>query len=213
MSDIHAQSNSDSGFTLVELLVALMVFSVLSLMIYQGLRQAGISWSRSLDQHEKLQVRYVVDQQVRWIIEQMRPIRSSSHPAHAGFIGSEQEMLFTGPLPRAISEGGLYRISIFFDRDRGVVSIYWGSDNGILNNPRDRADVRSIDIWKDVDEVRFSFSGKTSDNEISIWNSQQMPSSIYIEVDSADGFTASYTPMITQISNCKFDIVSRSCRD
>jgi len=207
------RSTSDAGFTLVELIVALMVFSVLSLMIYQGLRQAGISWSRSLHHNENLQTRYVVDQQLRWILQQMRPMRSSSTERRADFIGGPQEMSFTGPLPWALSEGGLYRISIFFNPDKKTVSIAWGIEDGIIDNPRDQTEAKSIDIWQNVEDVTFSYKSEKSSKKLAVWDDKEMPSSIHIRVESDHDFVSSYAPLITQSANCKFDIVSRSCRD
>ncbi|PHR01391.1 MAG: hypothetical protein COB29_14710, partial [Sulfitobacter sp.] len=206
-------SNLNAGFTLVELIVTLMVFSILSLMIYHGLRQAGISWNRSLNHNESIQTRYVVDQQVRWILQQMRPTNSSSTDQRADFIGGPQEMSFTGPLPWALSEGGLYRISLFYNHDKKSVSIVWGREDGLIDDYRNRTDAKSIEVWQNVEGVAFSYKSDKSSKKLPVWHDKDMPSSIHIRVDSNQVFVASYAPLITQSANCRFDIVSRSCRD
>ncbi len=89
--------NKSTGFTLLELLVALAVFSILSLISYQGLGQF-LSTQQYLEQQEnQLRRLQLTLQRLETDLQQAiaRPIRNEFGDTQAAFIGDRQGLRFS----------------------------------------------------------------------------------------------------------------------
>ena len=98
------------GFTLVELVIALSILGVLSLLLVNGLRLATRTWDaveqRTTAAHQgHLTVIFLQRQ-----IELAQPLRLSRDASvkHISFVGQHRALRFVAPLPGHLGAGGMY---------------------------------------------------------------------------------------------------------
>jgi general secretion pathway protein J len=81
---------AQAGFTLLEMLVALVVFGLLMAGIAQAMHYGMVAWTAETRQSAETETMAAVDGALRRLIEQARP---------GGFSGQPDQMGFTAPLP------------------------------------------------------------------------------------------------------------------
>ena len=118
------------GFTLVELMIALSILGVLSVLLVNGLRLATRTWDaveqRTTEAHERHLTAIFLQRQ----IELAQPLRLSrdASPKHISFIGQQHALRFVAPLPGHLGAGGMYWFALgLADGDAGqrLVLSYW----------------------------------------------------------------------------------------
>jgi general secretion pathway protein J len=102
------------GFTLVELVVALSILGVLSLLLVNGLRVATRGWDavdqRTTSAHQEHLALVFLQRQ----LELAQPMRLSrkADQKEISFIGEPQAVRFVAPLPGHLGAGGMYWFTI-----------------------------------------------------------------------------------------------------
>ncbi len=103
------------GFTLLELLIALALIGLMTVLLFGALRFSGKAWASTEQRTERdagirLVYQYLADR-----MEQARPV--SAYVESEGeqvffFIGQEDAMEFVSPMPAHLGSGGLYIIRL-----------------------------------------------------------------------------------------------------
>ena len=116
-----ARKRRAGGFTLVELLVALIVLGFISVLMLGGLRFGARAWEAGGARIERVADVQVAQRFLRRQIAAARPLasRQDGHATAIGFEGDGEEMRLIAPLPAYLALGGLYRISLFVDEHDG----------------------------------------------------------------------------------------------
>ena len=105
----------DAGFTLLEVLVALLIFGILMTGLVQGAQLGVHAWgvqNRTIAAEQDLAI---VDQTVRRLIATMDPGNSAYGPPH--FIGNRRSMAFTAALPAAVDAYGAPQAEVILTAD------------------------------------------------------------------------------------------------
>ncbi|TXS91216.1 prepilin-type N-terminal cleavage/methylation domain-containing protein [Parahaliea maris] len=98
------------GFTLVELLVALVLMSFITVLMASGLRATGQGWEKITDRQNENEHRFQVDQFLRRHINSARfpRIRDEEGVGMVGFFGTASSLHFLAPMPVYENNGVLY---------------------------------------------------------------------------------------------------------
>jgi general secretion pathway protein J len=105
-----------AGFTLLELLVALVVFGLLMAGVAQAMRYGMVAWTAQTRQSAGPETQAAVDGALRRLIEQASP---------NGFVGRPDQMAFTAPLPAGSPHPGqLADLALAVTPD-GVLVLRW----------------------------------------------------------------------------------------
>ncbi len=166
-------SGRAAGFTLVELLLAITLMSILLGLTYTGLRAA----TRSAERGEKIlaaggEIR-AAHQFVRRQINQMLPlpfaVEDEGEETRIIFQGDSRRIQYVAPMPGYLGAGGpqVQLLELANDRDSGVLqfsnSLLQGFEQERLY---DRAPVK---LLRNVDSAGFEFLGRDEDGELTGW--------------------------------------------
>lgn len=129
-----SRTRGSSGFTVLELLIVIIIFSMIALMLANGQRFALRAWET---QERQLQVQGDVGA-IQNAIRQLLV-------AGRNFQGDDQSLHWVGPLPQALNRGGLFDIDL--TRDDKTLLIAWRPH---FNGPMVKTDPERISLAKDV---------------------------------------------------------------
>jgi general secretion pathway protein J len=211
------------GFTLIEVVVALAILSLCTMVLYQGLEVALSGWrtavSRSVDQDSVT----TAQRFLRARLESLSPFRpGASGGAAAAVTGTDQELEFTGAAPSAMGPGELrYELRLRRGRAGNEFLVRWrrawdGRIDRVADAWHEEAilqDARSLEFqYLAIDPV----AGPTWRSE---WRSRTAaPALIRVFVTFEPGDRRRWShftvkPLIDADPRCDFDPVSRACRD
>ena len=106
---LPVRARAAGGFTLPEMLLALLLFSLVLLMLYGGLFQAGNYWRMSEVQLRKNDDKRFILSEIRRRIEQALPIiQAQGGATRIIFRGGNHSLEFVSALPSHDADNGLY---------------------------------------------------------------------------------------------------------
>jgi len=156
-------AGTQSGFTLLELVIALSLLALMSGVLFGALGFAGRSWEGGEAKAEATSGMRLTHEFLRAQIEGQHPLRMHKMPEFPlVFAGKSDEVRFAAPLPARITGGGIwyYRLAIARegDRERLVLQRSVPDLDGFALPEFDGAD-RSI-LADDIAELRVGYFGR-----------------------------------------------------
>ncbi len=220
MGMIHAMSHSPrcawrppnsarkwraGGFTLVELLVALVLLGFISVLMLGGLRFGARAWEAGDARIERIADVQVAQRFLRRQIAAARPLasRQDDQSSVIGFAGDGTRMRLIAPLPAHLALGGLYRVSLFVDehdgRERLMLAwqLYQSEDD---DGARPVEGQESV-LVDDVAEVEFAYlraAAEGGDTEwVDRWEGKRgLPVLVRVEISFDDDDGRTWPPLI-----------------
>ncbi len=124
----RASSNKDSGFTLLELLVAMLMVSMVTIIIAQALKLSINAWDRAQREGDTFQARTVIPSLLRKQLDSIvgeKVFAPGQAPQKLVFIGNEKGLsFFTTYTPMAGNLAGLLRITYVHDKEKSILLLY-----------------------------------------------------------------------------------------
>ena len=190
--------NRTPGFTLVEILVALTLFSLVLGMIFSGLRSAGKTWEKSEAQISENDASRLDLGFVRKQLGQAVPLvllDGKDNPVL--FKGDHDAIRFISDLPGHRGGGGLYLLSLNIvehDDSKDLVMSYSPVTPDIDPDNLDRIDddedsVKRITVLQGLDLLEFSYFGSKDDRTDPAWSDewrvkQRLPELVRLHMES-----------------------------
>ena len=119
----------ESGFTLLELLVAMTLLGLLLVMLYSGMNTSLRSWDRGEDYAERSnEIRVVHDFIRRQLRQSMTVFRQDPDLGRAVYFEGEPDSIgWVAPMLSYLGQGGLYfvRIDIAKEQDHEALRVTW----------------------------------------------------------------------------------------
>ncbi len=149
----------NAGFTLIEVVVAMVLVSMISLIMAVALRLSLDAWERGNNEGEKAQIEvalpYLLERQLRLMVNSM-PFSSSKQPIKLKFYSEGNIFSFyTSYSPLGTVNQGLIRVAYSYDEQEKVLSIY---EKLIITED----DIEDKDDWFNDEDQDFGPSGKIS---------------------------------------------------
>jgi general secretion pathway protein J len=221
---------SQRGFTLVEMVVALALMSLLGLIIIESLRLAQRSYEK-VSRAEMHTSELVLSQQlIRHLFESAYPIERSQNAASVavGLVGGSDTVELLSLGSQAMGSAGHVKVRIGLRRrDDGLFDIVAQLTEAQANTRMGERAVHmpteSI-LLSQVKQARWSFLSMSSEagsgntewkNE---WQGTQLlPAAVQLQVEFPQNDARVWprfiaTPRITHDANCEFDVVAQNCR-
>lgn len=166
---------NNKGFTLLEIMIAMLVLSMVLLMLFSSLHTANKYWQIGENRTEKNSEFRLITHFIRKQISQAVPlIWVDKKERQLLFSGEEDQLSFTSNLPAHRGGGGLYFLTMHvINTDAGnQLGLHYSliqADNSPLdNNISDETGY--VDLINNIDEVSFSYFGKVDINQEAQWH-------------------------------------------
>lgn len=171
------RSVREAGFTLLEMLVALVLFSL----ILSGFAAMFLTLQRTSSSLSRVETSQNVDIVRRFLqqsLEQIRPytIRQPNGLTKLHFVGQPDHLMFTEVVPGNRDVGGVYQTEIFLDQDRLLFlrrPLGWGG------NKKVEPEV----LFKNVADLAFSYSPCPSGSQKPTSTRWTMPDQLPFRID------------------------------
>ena len=148
----------NSGFTLLEVIIALTVFAILGTLAFSGLNSI-LKWQSDLEEKSsqiqaiQLTLKYLERDINQAIPRTIRDQFGDSQPAF--LLNTDNEISFTYSgwrNPAGLSRSVIQRISYSIDEDNNLVRHSWNRLDGALE-----VDSREVVLIEDIDEISWEF--------------------------------------------------------
>jgi len=205
-----ARQEREAGFTLLELLVAMMLLAMLSLLLFGSLKFGRQVWSTAADGTIGTNAVRAFQNEIREDVARAYPvfIPDAVHP-HVDFDGGPSQLMLLAPAHDA--SGGLERLVIGSDGDVTTIA----GRRELANNAA-ATYVRSL---KGVGGMRFNYFGQIKGEDVPAWHGEwrqqtRLPLLVRISAVAGKGVawpTIVVSPRIAADPTCVYDAATGFC--
>lgn len=215
--DAHAES----GFTMVELLVALALLSLLSVGLFGGLSFGFHAWQHGGARTERSQHILTAQNFLRRIIADIYPQFVGEDPTrgHVDLAGSAMSLEFLASAPIALGHSGRLRYRLFVERHGGIADLMMTATQELADSDARGATERRT-LLADVGALAFSYFGRTRGEKAAqwrdAWSGQTAPPQLVrIRVPSDDA--RAWPDLVVALrvgvdESCVYDVSTKLCR-
>jgi len=185
-----------SGFTLIELMVALLLLGLVFLLLTSGLQFGTNVWS--LRQGEQTESAETLTAQgfLRRVLSETRPVMIEadiSHARHVYFTGKEESIRFVASMPGHLGIGGFYDVEIHLveGESGNRVEMSWHVFRSTEASFAPEVEDRHAVLVSRVNQLQFAYYGSRGGNQPAQWyseweNSDHLPDLIRMRVTFTD---------------------------
>jgi general secretion pathway protein J len=218
----EASAGREAGFTLVEVLVALALFSLLATLLFNNVRFGLKAWQIGSSRGELLARSTVAQDALRRLIGNAYPmlIASGGNNPSIDFEGAQETMSFLGDAPVVTGGAGRFRFKLFPERKQDQTDLVISSAPE-LANPQDASMTTSSVLAADIDRVEISYSQGGTNSQTKWSNSWskhgELPMLVRVRVAFRSGDARLWpdlliAPRIAADVSCVYDSISKRCR-
>lgn len=217
------RTDGDAGFTLVELLVALALFSLLTGLLFDNVRFGLHAWRTASANKEQVERSMISQDLLRRTIGNLYPmlIANSGVQPQIDFDGTKERISFLGNAPIALSAGGRFRFNIFVERAQERADLVMVSAPELANRD-DQSVTRRTLLLSGIDWAEFSYFGETAPERKLQWNESwtkqsDVPRLVRLRVAFRSGDARLWpellvAPRVLADVNCIYDPITMRCR-
>ena len=215
-------ANGEAGFTLVEVLVALALFSLLTTLLFSNVRLGLRAWQTGSVRNELL-VRTAASQDL------LRRLIGNAYPMLVGaagtdplvdFEGTKDAVSFLSDAPVVTGGAGRFHFKLFPEQRQDQTDLVVSSAPE-LANPQDTSMTTKSLLLADVEHVEFAYSVSSEKGETtwsSTWGKRShLPALVRVRVAFRSGDTRLWpdlliAPRIAADVSCVYDPITKRCR-
>src|SRR3984893_4811139 len=161
----------EAGFTLVEVLVALMLLGLLTMPLFFSVRFGVTAWQRGGERSDQIHTSMLVQDLLRRLIGQAYPLvlADGSGSRRVDFGGTGTALDFLAPVPVALASGGRARFKLAIER-RGE-----GTDLVLTSRPELAANESAAQLSRKtllatIETAEFAYFGVTQSQSAAQWH-------------------------------------------
>ena len=219
------RSRAQTGFTLIELVIAMALLGIMMVMLYSGLTFALRGWDAGDANGRRIADRRIGENFLRRELTELFPMRwKDPMTLKFAFQGEAQRLRFVSSRPAGLAQGGLSLVGLEVESDASnrtrnlVMRRAMPDDDAKDFAPLDHAE-RTI-LISDVDSVVFGYFGAENDFNEPKWDDAwkhegRVPQLVRLRIKTSNG--TSLPDMIVRIAlgeeaGCLENAFQRACR-
>lgn len=221
-SGTECDGSGEAGFTLVELLVALALFSLLVTLLFDNVRFGLHAWQRGSAHVEQVDHGMISQDLVRRLIGNLYPMMVAENgQPRIDFDGSKDAVSFLGNAPIVANGGGRFRFRFSVERQQNRTDLMMSSTPE-LADPQDYTMTTRTVLISDIDLAEFSYLGEAVAERRVQWSDSwakrsDVPRLVRVRVafPSGDGRVwpeLLVAPRIAADVSCIYDPITMRCR-
>lgn len=189
---IKKQYKHRSGFTLVEVLIAMTLFSMIMLMMFTALNTTSRNWYLTEAKTEKNDERRLIQGFIRKQFEQLVPmLQLSQSDNRVLFQGESNTVTYTSYLPSHHAGAGIYLLNLSVDDNKLVLQHQDISAKINLDKKITLTDKNSRVLLEDIDSIEFEYFGREDNDDTPSWHDRweinnRLPELIKINIADTD---------------------------
>ena len=220
--EIARADAGEAGFTLVELLVGLALFSLLATLLFDNVRFGVKAWQLGSAHAERFEHDLVAQDLLRRLIGNVYPMLVlDGVTQRLDFEGNKEAVSFLGDAPVVTNGGGRFRYKVFVEHRQDRTDLVMSAAPE-LANPQAAAMARRTVLLSDIDRAEFSYFGDGEAEQALQWRDSwrqrvNMPRLMRIRVAFRSADARAWpdlliAPRITADVGCVYDAMTRRCR-
>ncbi|TFH50539.1 MAG: prepilin-type N-terminal cleavage/methylation domain-containing protein, partial [Lysobacterales bacterium] len=160
------------GFTLLELMVGISIFSLVIVVLYAGYRLSIRSWESGERTHASVSELRLAGSFIRRHVTQAFPLAvSKSNAWRLWFQGDRQRLVFVTAMPAHLGQGGMYEMTLAVDKLDDSASLMVSRR---LLHPDAAAGQPGVDdqprpLVENLESAEFAFFGANGDDGPETW--------------------------------------------
>jgi len=197
----HSGNTRQEGFTLLEVIIALTLLSLMMTVLFNGLRFGARAWDAAGARVTDAADHALVQQFIRRRLQQAQPVlwtQTMENPS-AAFAGTPERLSFVAPLPARRGVGGLYEFTLAVTALDGVEQFVVSYR---LFHPDTLADAepqREL-LAANVRRVTFSYFGTEEGGDRLSWQNRwqeraQLPLLVRLQVEQDETAALHWPPL------------------
>jgi general secretion pathway protein J len=211
-----------AGFTLLELMIALCLMSLLTVVILGALGTGARVWEHASVEQHVVEETVVARKFLRRWLEQAYPLVDRSEPLRPVMVfqGTKERLDLVAPVPGGIMPGGLAHYSVFVQRNDGRSDL-------LVTMRHERADENiaapsSSILIEDISDMSVAYFGAQRSGESEEWHdawsdATNLPRLVRISIafptgDKRTWFELDAALRIGAPADCEYNQLTRSCR-
>ena len=175
-TDAEYAKYRQTGFTLLELLIAMTLMGLVLGLLYGGLRLGARSWDAGEQRAEQINEMQAVYDFIRRQLRQSLEVFFNSRQGRVlAFQGESQRLLIVAPMLQHLGQGGLYFIEfdVVQNVDNNALRMRWypfqPGDLDRRDNDIDMQDAEETILLSDVVDIKWAYFGINSVGEEPDW--------------------------------------------
>jgi len=213
----------ETGFTLLELLIALTLLAALSVLLFGGLRFGTRAWERSEAVASETDQIGIAQSFLRRALSTSYPLLKATDAARPkiDFEGSSEGMRFLAPAPAALSAGGMSRFTLIATR-RNDQNLLLMTSRFELTREEIGSSATDFTLLHGFEHVEFRYFCSDQPADPPTWRDSwteraRLPELVGIQVRFPAGDRRTWpellvAPRLTADASCLYDPVIRRCR-
>lgn len=223
LRSIRATANPAAGFTLVEVLVALVLLGLLSMALFFSVRFGVTAWQHGGERSDQIHTSMLVQDLLRRLIGQAYPFvfADGTGGGHVDFSGTAISLDFLAPVPVALASGGRARFNLAIERhgERSDLVLTSRPELAAGNAP---AETTRKTLLATIETAAFAYFGVTKAQSAAQWHERwggemNLPALVRVRVRFAGNDPRLWpdltiAPRITADVGCEYDPLTKLCR-
>lgn len=219
----RADRRAEAGFTLVELLVALTLFALLSVALFGSLRSGIGAWERGAAQSTRVDTSLSAQNFLRRTVADAYPRFLTDDPTRpqVDFEGTARSLSFLASVPIALGSGGRSRFVVLADRHGDRTDLVMTSKPELADREDPSSSIRET-LLADVHSAELAYFGRARTDQGPEWHdswigASVLPQLVRIRVRFPTGDARLWPDLViaTRIAvdvGCVYDALTRRCR-
>src|ERR1043166_6286158 len=217
------RNDGQSGFSLVEVLVALVLLGLLSMALFSSVRFGVTAWQRGSERSDQIHTSMLVQDLLRRLIGQAYPLllADGTGSGRVDFAGSATSLDFLAPVPVALASGGRARFKLAIERrgDRPDLVLTSRPELAAGDAP---ADLTRKTLLATIEAAEFAYFGAAQSQSVAQWHESwscelRLPELVRVRVRFARSDARLWpdltiAPRITADVSCEYDPLTKLCR-